>query len=82
MENNNFWKIANRLGLFFAIIFTICFIWHSINPIDIELRVKLFQMAFIGFSGMNFVSFILGAVQSYLYAYLGLAIWRLVGLKM
>lgn len=81
MENNNFWQLANRLGIFFAIIFVICFFWHFINPVDAELRIKLFQMALVGFSGMNLVSFILGVIQSYLWAYIGLGLWRLANYK-
>lgn len=75
----NYWRCANRIGLFFVILYIVCFVVHYINPVDAELRVKLFQMAFFGFSGMNFVSFLLGLVQVYIWGYLGLGLWFLVG---
>ncbi|MBI4427278.1 MAG: hypothetical protein HY569_02250 [Candidatus Magasanikbacteria bacterium] len=75
----NYWRCANRIGLFLALLFILCFTVHYFRPVDAELRVKLFQMAFFGFSGMNFVSFVLGLIQSYIYAYIGLGLWFLVG---
>lgn len=81
MENArcNYWRCANRIGLFLAVLFVVCFVLHYFYPVDVELRVKLFQMAFLGFSGMNFSSFVLGLAQSYLWGYLGLGLWFLVG---
>ncbi|MBI5023021.1 MAG: hypothetical protein HZC05_02550 [Candidatus Magasanikbacteria bacterium] len=75
----NYWRCANRIGLFLAILFVFCFVFHYFRPVDAELRVKLFQMAFLGFSGMNFASFVLGLIQSYIYAYIGFGLWFLVG---
>lgn len=75
----NYWRCANRIGLFLALLFIVCFVWHSFYPVDAELRVKLFQMAFLGFNGMNFSSFILGLIQSYIWGYIGLGLWFLVG---
>lgn len=81
MEEKNFWRYANRLGLFFIILYLICFVWHFFFPVDLELRIKLFQMGIIGFSGFNLFSLISGAVQVYFWAYIGLGLWRLVGPK-
>lgn len=72
-------RCANRVGLFLLILYAICFVWHYVSPGDSDLRVKLFQMAFFGFSGMNFLSFVLGAFQVYVWAYVGVGIWYLVG---
>lgn len=74
-----YWVCANRIGLFLVILFVICFIWYYIGPGDKSLHLRLFQLSFYGFSGVNFGSFILGAIQSYIWAYIGLGIWQLVG---
>ena len=81
MENNNcsYWKCANRIGLFLVILFVVCFLWYYIHPVEQTLHLKLFKMSFFVFSGMNFGSFILGAIQTYIWAYIGVGIWQLVG---
>lgn len=77
-ENNNFWKLGNKIGLFFATLFVVCFAWYYINPIMQELHVDLLELSFIGYSGMNFSSFIAGLIQSYIWGYVGLGLWKLV----
>lgn len=73
-----FWKCANRIGIFLALIFIICFFWW--RPADTaDLHLKLLRMAFLGFDGLNAKSFVLGLAQSYLWAYVGVALWSLAG---
>lgn len=74
-----FWRCANRVGLFLLILFVICFVWHYVYPVDNDLRVKLFKMAYPGFSGMSLGSFVIGAIETYIYAYIGVGLWYLVG---
>ncbi len=75
----NFWRCANRVGLFLAILFAICFLWFYINPVEQEMHLSMFRISYLGFEEMNFTGFVLGAVQSYLWAYVGLGVWQLVG---
>ena len=78
-NKNNFLQRANRLGLFLATLFALCFIWYFIRPVEQELHLGLLKLSYFGFSGMNFGSFILGAVQSYLWGYIFLGLWQLFG---
>jgi len=74
----SFWKCAHHIGLFLALIFIICFFW--VRPADTaDLHLKLLRMAFLGFDGLNAKSFILGIMQSYLWAYAGVGLWLLAG---
>ena len=73
-----YWRQANQLGLFFIALFVICFLWFYARSVEKELHVQLFRLAFLGFSGMNFLGFILGAIQSYVWGYIFVGIWRTV----
>lgn len=79
MKHCNFWKCANRIGLFLAALFVLCFLWYYIHPVEQEYHLRSLRLAFIGYSGMNGVSFVLGAVQAYIWAYIGLGLWHLFG---
>lgn len=74
-------RFANRLGIFLALLFAVCFVWFYVRPIEQDLHLNMFRMAYFGFEEMSFVSFLAGAVQSYLWAYVGVALWRLAGLS-
>ncbi|MDP3995756.1 MAG: hypothetical protein Q8P74_00715 [bacterium] len=74
----NYFKLANSVGLFLAALFVVCFVWYYIRPIEQELHSGLFRLVFFGFNGMNFSSFIAGIIQSYLWAYIGVGIWKLI----
>jgi len=78
-EKCSYWRCANSIGLFLLILFTLCFVWFYINPAQQTLHLDLLELTFIGYDGMNAKSFALGAAQSYIWAYVGLAIWQLVG---
>lgn len=74
----SYWKCANRVGLFLSLLFIICFFW--VRPTDLkDLHQDLLRMAFLGFDGLNAKSFVLGLLQSYLWAFVGVGLWRLVG---
>jgi hypothetical protein len=75
----DFWKCSNRVGLALVVAFVICFFWYFVNPMGRELHMALFKLSYLGFSGMNFASFILGAVQTYIWGYIAVGIWHLVG---
>ena len=70
---------ANRVGLFFTALFVLCFAWYFIQPVERELHLSLFKLSFLGFNGMNGLSFILAVVQSYIWGYIVVGLWRLVG---
>ena len=66
------------MGIFFVILFALCFAWYYVGPADKVLHEQNLKSAFFGFSGMNAVSFILAAVQVYIWAYILSGLWALV----
>lgn len=79
---NSFWKLGTKLGLFFAILFIVCFIWFFIRGGNEELRQlhdNLFALAFFGWGGMSFTSFILGLIQSFIWGYIVGVLWNIAG---
>jgi len=74
----NDWRLAHKLGLFFILLLILCFIWYAIHPVQRELHMGLFEVSFYGFSGMNVVSFILAAVQVYIWGYIFVGLWGIV----
>jgi len=80
MNNQNFWKLGTKIGLFFIIIFITCFAWYFIrggNTELLQLHNNLLAITFFGWSGMNLASFILGLIQSFIWGYIAVALWRL-----
>jgi len=73
----NYIKKSHQVGVFFIFLFAVCFAWFFVYPISGSLHMDLFRMAFVGFQDMNVVGFILGAVQVYVWAYGGIALWSL-----
>ena len=73
------WKCGSRIGLFLAAFFVICFVWYYLRPVEQGLHMKLLKMSYSGFDGMNTKSFLLGLVQSYIWGYIGVGLWLLVG---
>jgi len=77
---SNFWRTGTKLGLFFVVIFTVCFIWYFLRGGSAELRQlhnDLLALAFFGWTGMNFFSFVLGLVQSFIWGYIAVALWKI-----
>lgn len=77
-DNCTYWKCANRIGLFLAVLFVICFFWYYIRPVEQELHLKLFKLTYFGFNGMNVFSFIFGLIQTYIWGYVVVGILRLI----
>lgn len=75
----SFWKRANRLGIFFVLLFVVCFVWYFIRGAEEELHMGLLRLSFFGYNDMGVMSFILGAVQSYVWAYIFTGLWLLAG---
>ncbi|NQT49865.1 hypothetical protein HQ571_04185 [Candidatus Kuenenbacteria bacterium] len=73
------WKCANHLGMFFLVLFVICFLWYYIRPVEQEMHLSMLKMSFFGFDGMNVMSFILGAIQAYIWGFIVSGVWALVG---
>lgn len=74
---NDFFKQANRLGIFFVILFFMCFVWFYIQPVERELHVRLLRLSFFYFYDMNFMAMVSGALQSYVWGYIGVVSWVL-----
>ncbi|OIP81287.1 hypothetical protein COW94_00275 [Candidatus Peregrinibacteria bacterium CG22_combo_CG10-13_8_21_14_all_44_10] len=74
----SYWQQANRLGLFFVALFLICFAWFYMNPAEQVLHEQLFNLTFIGFSGMSFAGVVSGTIQSYVWGYIFVGIWMTV----
>jgi len=70
-----------KLGLFFVLLFTVCFLWYYLIPVEKILHESLFKLSFLGFTGMNILSFLLGAIQSFFWAYIFYGLWKISGLK-
>ena len=77
-SKNNFLQCANRLGVFLAVLFVLCFIWYYLRPVEQDLHLRLFKLSYFGFNGMNIGSFILGVIQTYIWGYLFFGAWQLV----
>jgi len=77
--NNNFVKTANQLGIFFVILFIICFAWYYLKG-QTELHLQLLRLTFFGYSGMNVVSFVLAAIQAYVAGYVLVGLWQLAAM--
>ncbi len=73
-------KRGNRVGIFLALLFIVCFVWFWIRPVHQGLHLQMLQLWFFGYDGMNVFSFVLGLVQSYLWGYIGVGLWCLASL--
>ncbi|PIR78696.1 MAG: hypothetical protein COU28_00195 [Candidatus Magasanikbacteria bacterium CG10_big_fil_rev_8_21_14_0_10_36_16] len=74
MNKNNFWQKTNHLEIFLIFLFILCVLWYYLIPTERTLHEQLLHLTFIGFSGMNFWSFILVAIQSYVWGYIFLGL--------
>lgn len=75
----SWWRCANRIGLFLVLLLVLCFLWGSVNTTEPELHLRNLRLMFLGFSGLNVASFVLAAIQVYVWAYIGVGLWQLVG---
>jgi len=70
-------KQGHRVGLFFVVLFALCFSWYYLHPVEQLLHRRMLVLSFYRFTGMNTMSFVSGAVQSYIWGFLGVAVWEL-----
>lgn len=65
-------QVALSLATLFAIGFVVCYLWvYTSNAPDlIKMHIDWFRIAFLGFSGMGFVSFLSGLIQSFIWGIL------------
>ncbi|PIR04037.1 MAG: hypothetical protein COV59_02525 [Candidatus Magasanikbacteria bacterium CG11_big_fil_rev_8_21_14_0_20_39_34] len=78
-EECNFFRCSNRVGIFLVALYILCFAWYFIHPVNQSVHIQMLEMSYFGFSGMNFVSFLLGAIQTYIWGYVGVGLWSLLG---
>lgn len=74
------WKCGHRLGITLALAFIICFLWFYVNPVEQGLHLALFKVSFLGYTGMNGLSFLLGLIQSYIWGLIFAGLWFLAGM--
>ncbi len=82
MKNKNFNKMGMKMGIFFVILFIVCFVWFYLRGGSTEIKQlhdSLFALTFFGWSGMNFSSFVIGLIQSFVWGYISVALWGLAG---
>ena len=68
-------RVGHRVGVFLALLFVLCFAWYWILPVHRELHMQLLELSFFGYKGMTGMSFIFGLIQSYVWGYIGVALW-------
>lgn len=78
----NYLKCGNAVGLFLVVLFAVCFAWYFIHPVEQEMHLAMFKMSYLGFEEMNVVGFFLGAVQTYVWGYLVVGLWGVMGRMM
>jgi len=66
---------GHQVGIFLLLAYAICLIWYIIHPNMRELHIDSLKLMFFGFSGMNIVSMVFGAIQSYIWGYIGVFLW-------
>lgn len=76
-------KLALQIGALFVGLYVICFFWPTIRGLDAELSAlhyKMWQIAFLGFTGFNAASFIAGLAQAFVWGLIAVGLWRLAGI--
>lgn len=70
-------KKALRFSLFLVALFAVCFFWYWARPAAQDLMLQNMQMSYFWFSGMNVLSFISGAVQTFVWGMIIAGLWKL-----
>lgn len=78
-RKSNFVHKSHRLGVFLVLLLIVCSVWYYVNPSGREMHLEMFRMSYLGFSGMNMMSFILALVQTYIWGYVFVGVWWLSG---
>jgi len=68
---------GNRVGIFLALLFAASFLWYWLHPVNQDLHLRILEILFYGYKGMTLPGFFLGVIQSYVWGYIGVALWRL-----
>ena len=74
----SFWRCGHRVGLFLVMLFALCFLWYFVRGVEQDFHLRSLRLAFLGFDGMNFSSFVFGVIQVYVWGYGAVGLWRLV----
>lgn len=83
MQHRSYTRLAMRVGIFFGLAFAVCFMWYWVRGGGTEVQAYHLlglKLAFFGFSGMNLISFVAGAVQSFVWGLIATGLWRLAGI--
>lgn len=72
MKKLDLMQVAFSLAILFAIGFVVCYFWvyKSTDPDLVNMHLGMLKISFFGYSGMNFASFILGLIQSFIWGIL------------
>lgn len=77
MKNCKSWLFGHKLGIFLVLMYLVCFAWYFVHPVEQEMHLAMLRMSFFGFTSMNFVSFLFGLVQVYIWGYVAVLLWHL-----
>lgn len=75
----SFWRKSHKIGLFLSILFSICYAWMFINPVETELHMQLFKMSYLWFDAANAQSFFAALLQTYIWGYIVVLAWKITG---
>lgn len=78
--HNDYWYHANKIGLLFILLFAVCFFWPYFHAREFDLHSQLMQLSFFGYTGLNWSSFLVGVIQTYLWGYIVVIMWKIVSL--
>lgn len=70
-------RYSNHIGIVLVIWCFIYFAWFYIHPTDRMLYEDFLRVSFFYFSGMNLTTFIVSAIQCYLWGYVAVGTWVL-----
>lgn len=71
------WSKAWRFGLFVVALYVIYFIWLWINP-EKTMHLQMMRECFLWFSGINFWSFVLGLIESFISGLIVFGLFKLI----
>jgi len=76
-KHKGYVRMSHHVGVFIVMLWALCFLWYYVQPAERTLHMQFFRLSFYGFTGMNPMSFISAAVQSYLWGYVFVGVWDL-----
>ncbi len=67
----NIKKLGYTLSTFFILGYLVDYGWHlTMSPEQKDLYLQILKMFYLGFSGFNLTSFILGLIQIYIWGWI------------